>query len=89
MFFAKPTQIKFFDCGVHNAPNWYGGIAISDRVICECCGAVLSITELTRIASKFTNAPIVKSLPNWVNVSDYIVKSDEGSSEIKILTDEI
>ena len=88
MYYTRPTQIKFFESGIHAPIGWYGGVAVADRVICGHCGNVFSIAELISLAPKQVEHPI-QTFSSWFDISDDIIEKNIETPYIKILTDEI
>ena len=78
-WFEVPTQVKFYDpyeSEDENAAiltNFTGGIAFEDKIICGCCGGVISIDELYEGADedKFTGEVIIPM--EWIDISETII----------------
>ena len=70
-FYDLPTQVKFADFN-SDEPSWIGGIALEDKVICGCCGAVFEISDIYDEADEigFEGEPI-QELP-WSDISEEI-----------------
>ena len=70
-FYELPTQVKFaaFD---GDEPIWIGGIALEDKIICGCCGAILEIPDIYDEADEigFKGEPIQEL--RWINISEEI-----------------
>lgn len=44
-YFDMPTQVEFFDFNAEE-PQYIGGIAYRDEIICSCCGGIIELDEL-------------------------------------------
>lgn len=73
LYYGTPCQVKFLDCGdLDNITTCYG-IAIEDRIICGCCGAIFLIEDVVKDAEKANihcDDAIVEL--EWVNISEAI-----------------
>lgn len=80
LFFDEPKQVKFidvdYDDGVNQEPHWLGGIAYQDRIICGCCGGVISLKDLYDDWEEFAKDewPMVESplvvYEYWVDIEE-------------------
>lgn len=68
-YFHKPTQVKFYES---EDMSWHGGIAYCDEIICGCCGDVLSIKEIEKLAKEDGLETGIQEL-DWVPISEEIV----------------
>lgn len=65
MFYETPTQVAFFD-----ENHYIGGIAYKDKVICGCCGSIISIAEIYELTPD-NITPICEYLI-WEDLDDAI-----------------
>lgn len=65
-YYNEPVQIMF-----HDNSGWNAGIAFEDKVICACCGNVISIGDLIEECDDDIACPIYE-YKGWVSIAGQI-----------------
>lgn len=64
IYFNTPTQVAFWDV---DGDHYVGGIAFENKIICGCCGGVISIEEVCEFAPEGIDPIVVYDI--WIDVS--------------------
>ena len=72
-WFEAPTQVRVYDCIENGEAQFFNAIAFEDKIICACCGMLLSIDAIYSNADEdHYTGEVIKPFKDWVDFSDYI-----------------
>ena len=68
--FDKPVQVRWYDDGFYET-----GIAFGTNIICSCCGGVVPIANVYKMADE-DNVQGIFVYKSWVDLNEIIVGGD-------------